>query len=515
MTGNTYSIITPNIYETFKDGNDFEYILDNYIIEKYTDDMVKREYLLSLPKKEKRLKTLSLRTNDSYEWSTLVDKITGNKVSNVDHLKQIIKDFREFIKRAKVEDKLFGEVMTPLDELAKPMVDLVDKYDSNFWKSPKKVLDSSAGIGTFLVICAAKFMNGLKNYPGLDDPEYRFKYIVENCLYYGELQSGNVSLWLSVIDPYDEYITNTFWGSFLSDDFDLHKNKVWTVDKFDLIVQNPPYNQVDKNVVDNKRGSKIKTQPIWNKFVNKSISILSKGGYMVMVHPGGWKDSEGIFKETQNLLKERQLLELNINDESMGVKVFGETTSFDYYILKNVDNYTKTKIISNDSVTFVDISKLEFIPSKYFEIYEKILAKDNDEKCLVIHSYSSYETRKEYMSREKSNTNIYPCVYTVLKDETINLFWSNNNSNGHFGIPKVIWSNGKASSPIVDIDGKYGLTQFSYAIVDDVENLDDIKRVMCSEKFQNFMKSCDMNSGNRFNRKVLSMFKKDFWREFI
>ena len=34
-----------------------------------------------------------------------------------------------------------------------------------------------------------------------------------------------------------------------------------------------------------------------------------------MVHPGGWKDLDGIFKETQNLLKERQVLELNINDE--------------------------------------------------------------------------------------------------------------------------------------------------------------------------------------------------------
>lgn len=514
MIGTTYSVICPDIYETFKDGNDFEHIIDNYIIETHSDDPQKRDYLLSLSKREKRLKALSLRTKDLYDWSSLINKITGSRVSNVDHLKQIIKDFREFIKKAKVEDKIFGEVMTPLDELARPMVDLVEKYDADFWKTPKKVLDSSAGIGTFLVICAAKFMNGLRDYPGLEDPEIRFKFIVENCLYYGELQSGNASLWLSVIDPYDEYITNTFWGSFLSEDFDKHQKLVWKVDSFDLVIQNPPYNKVDKKFVEINKG-KIKTQPIWQDFVQKSIKILKEGGFMVMVHPGGWKDSDGIFKETQNLLKERQVLELNINDERKGFQLFGETTSFDYYILKNCKNYTKTKIVSGNIESIIDISKMDFIPSSHFDLYDKLLAKDDEDKCIILHSYSSYETRKPYMKKERTDDYVYPCVYTVQKDETINLFWSNINSNGHFDLPKVIWSNGKASTPIVDSDGKYGLTQFAYAIVDDISNLENIKKAMCSDKFQSFMKSCDMNSGNRFNRKVLSMFKKDFWKEFI
>ncbi len=59
MVGTTYSVICPDIYETFKDGNDFEHILDNYIIETHSDNPQKRDYLLSLPKREKRLKALS------------------------------------------------------------------------------------------------------------------------------------------------------------------------------------------------------------------------------------------------------------------------------------------------------------------------------------------------------------------------------------------------------------------------------------------------------------------------
>jgi len=283
--------------------------------------------------------------------------------------------------------------------------------------------------------------------------------------------------------------------------------------RYDIIVANPPYSKVDKKFVEINKG-KIKTQPIWQDFVKKSINNLKEDGYMVMVHPGGWKDSDGIFKETQNLLKERQVLELNINDDRKGFQLFGKTTSFDYYILKNCKNYTKTKIVCDNIETIIDISKMDFIPSSHFDLYDRLLAKDRDDKCLVLYSRSGYGTDKAHMSREKTIENIYPCVYTVLKDETINLFWSNTKSNGHFNVPKVIWSNG-TSTPIVDMFGEYGLTQFAYAIVDDVSNLENIKKAMCSDKFQNFMKSCNMNNGNRFNRKVLSMLKKDFWKEFI
>ena len=42
--------------------------------------------------------------------------------------------------------------------------------------------------------------------------------------------------------------------------------------------------------------------------------------------------------------------------------------------------------------------------------------------------------------------------------------------DGHFDIPKVIWSNGLGTYPIIDEDGKYALTQFSYGIIDDKGN---------------------------------------------
>ena len=528
MIGATYSTICPDIYETYKDGDDFEHIIDNYIIETHSDDSYQKDYLLSLPKREKRLKALSLRTRDLYDWSSLIDKITGSRVSNVDHLKQIIKDFREFIKMAKVEDKIFGEVMTPFDELARPMVDLVEKYDTDFWKSPKKVLDSSAGIGTFLIICAAKFMNGLKDYPGLEDPEVRFRFIVEKCLYYGELQSGNASLWLSVIDPYNEYITNTFWGSYLSDKdgkynselngvFDKHMKEVWKVDNFDLIIQNPPYSyfkETDKNI----SSKNPKTQPMWQFFVQKSIKILKEGGFMVMVHPGGWRDINGVFKETQNLLKERKILELHMFSFKSGLDMFKAKTNFDYYILKNEknDGYITEIHCENGTIERLNLLDLDYIPGENISMINNLFAK-NDEELINIISDSSYHTqqgeKKGFLSKIKTDEFNLPVVYMVsYKNEPS--FWYSCVDKGHFNRRKVIWANG-SSGVIIDENGDYGLTQFSRAIVDDIENLEKIKKALESDKFIKEVMLFKDGLGHKYNNKVISMLKKDFWKDFI
>ena len=148
------------------------------------------------------------------------------------------------------------------------------------------------------------------------------------------------------------------------------------------------------------------------------------------------------------------------------------------------------------------------------ELFNSIIAKENEEKVNLIHSYSSYETRKPWISNELTEEYCYPIIYTTQKDGTINLKYSSTNQNGHFGISKVIWSNGVASSLVMDLEGQYGLTQFSYAITDSEENLHKIYQAMNSEKFINLMKFAD-GKQHKYKYKVISTFRKDFWKEFI
>ena len=91
--------------------------------------------------------------------------------------------------------------------------------------------------------------------------------------------------------------------------------------------------------------------------------------------------------------------------------------------------------------------------------------------------------------------------------------YSSRNDKGHFGIPKVIWSNGGATVPLVDAEGKYGMAQFSYAIADEPENLPKIKKALENEKFLELMSKVSFSS-HKYNYKVISCLKKDWWRKF-
>ena len=134
------------------------------------------------------------------------------------------------------------------------------------------------------------------------------------------------------------------------------------------------------------------------------------------------------------------------------------------------------------------------------------------EKIVLLHN-CDYHNQRPYMSKEEGNGFIYPCVYLTYKDGSKQVLYSNINK-GHFGIPKVIFSQG-ISSPIIDELGEYGLMNFAYGIVDDVENLPHIQKALLNPEFIKLMSFSWGVSGQNYNPKVIALFRKDFWKEFI
>jgi hypothetical protein len=136
------------------------------------------------------------------------------------------------------------------------------------------------------------------------------------------------------------------------------------------------------------------------------------------------------------------------------------------------------------------------------------------EKVNILHDWSMYETRKIYMNKLKTDNYKYPCIYTITQKDGACYLYSNENK-GHFGIPKVIWSNGAGTYPIIDDKGIYGLTQFAYAIVDKKQNLQKIKDAMNNKNFINLMKYLNFKKDNKYNYKIIALFKKDFYKYFL
>jgi hypothetical protein len=279
--------------------------------------------------------------------------------------------------------------------------------------------------------------------------------------------------------------------------------------RFDVLVGNDPYQE--------KVGPN-KTEPLWNKFFFKRISLLKEGGYLSLIHPSGWRNITGKFKDVQNTIRSKKVKFLSIHNEKDGMSTFGAETRYDYYVIQNIDSDGgKTTVRFQDGeVKNIVLDKMEFIPNGGIDLLNKLIAKDGEETVEMIHSYSDYETRKSWMSKSQTNEFTYPVVYTVDYLSQPTFHYSLTNQKGHYGKPKVIWSNGRISSigNYIDANGEYALTQFAYAIVDDVENLENIKNALDSKKFKNLMELCAVGQLT-VNHKVVAKFKKDFWREFI
>ena len=433
-------------------------------------------------------KTLELQKSDEY-------------LTNLDELVIL---FRKYVEVADVEKKTLGEVMTPITLVEQ----MLDTLPSEVWCNPNlKWLDPCAGVGTFPSIVVQRLMKGLENV--IPNPEKRYNHIIENMIYVCELQDKNLFVFNCVFDLGDSNATNSYCGSFLDENFDKHMSDVWGVDKFDIVIGNPPYQM-------SSDGEK-KTTPIWQYFVEKSFSFLNENGYLCMVHPDGWRKVNGKFKQVQNLLKTKQVLYLELHDTKDGIKTFGAETTYDFYCVRNVENknfITKIKCVDG-VIENVDLNTMDFIPNGKFSEFNKLIAKNDEERVQIINDYSyGVNIPQPHMSNNMVGDFKYPCVYTTLKDGTINAKYTNDKTKGHFGIPKVIWSNGRATSAIVDEDGTYGLTQHSYGLVDEKENLEYIKKALISPKFLELISFSDGGT-HKYNHKTIGTFRKDFYKQFL
>ena len=420
-----------------------------------------------------------------------------------DHLCYIVSHIREYVRVGEVEKKEHGEVMTPLWLVE----EMLGKLPEHVWSDPSlKWLDPCNGCGVFPSIVISRLMDGLKE--SIPDQRERYRHIIENMIHVCDIQAKNCFLHMVAFDPKDLFDMNIHCGSFLDEDFDKVAKDIWGVEKFDVIIGNPPYQEL-------KPGYK-KSKAIWNDFVDKSIDLLDEFGYLNFVHPSGWRNQKGKWDKLQKKMLSRNITYLEIHDVENGKKTFGAATRYDWYVLQNKNYDGKTEIKCQDGALIeFDMSGLSFIPNGKFSDIFSLFAKPGEEKVKLI-SDSSYHTQRDFMKLEKSAINKFPCVMNIGKDDVVSkIWWSDTNKNGHFGEKKVIFGR-FGENVYIDTSGEYGLCQDARGIVDDEETLPKVKKAMQSKRFVELMKNCDVGGlGTIYNHRIIALFRKDFWKEFI
>ena len=300
------------------------------------------------------------------------------KLLNIDT--SILNTINNFLNVKEKEKHLFGEVFTNIELI----LEMLDKLPNKVWNNPNLIwLDPANGIGNFPIIIYYKLMEGLKNINGFTNTKYRSKHIIEKMIFMVEINPSNIKICKKLFNIIDSKSKpNIYNKNFL-------EWSVKTDKKFNIIIGNPPYNEGGTGRTTGSR------QPFWPKFIDSSMNLITKDGYLLFITPKGWRkpyninNSKNIGRILLNFINEGSMYYINMTD-----RIIENFPPIDYYI------YTKQKKINtiidssfNNINTvgysinlnkFIDNSKTNFIPSimnkNIMSILSKLFKKYNKNK---------------------------------------------------------------------------------------------------------------------------------------
>lgn len=340
-----------------------------------------------------------------YLFNQNVNLIYNSVVENPEIIGNMLKNLMElidsYLKPSNTEKKMLGEVFTSL----KLVEEMLDKLPKEVWSDPNlKWLDPANGIGNFPVIIVKNLMEGLKEWQ--PDSELRLKYILENMIYVCELQSKNMFIYLQLFDPQNKYNMNFYRGSFLDEGFS-EVMKEWRVEKFDIVVGNPPYQESNENGKTKTGGANLYT-----KFIRKSFDKLLKDkGYLLFITPPTWMNTGS---NEIDIFSKNQIVYLNIEECS---KYFPNVGSkFSYFNIKKDNIINETKIICKfnnyiyeSEILLKDFNYLPMLLDKRtLDIYEKMSKYDKNDFNILF----KFDHRRDFISKNKDDEYVYKLKHT-------------------------------------------------------------------------------------------------------
>ena len=390
-----------------------------------------------------------------------------------------------------------GEVFTPQSLIN----EMLDKLPKDVWKNKDyKWLDPANGIGNFPIIAYQKLMNGLQDV--IKDKRERSEHIIKNMLYMVELDPDNIIISKKIFGE----DANIFCGNFLSMDL----KKVTGIDKFDIIMGNPPWNDIKEG---KREGTNSGSKTLWDKFIKKSFNLLTKNGYFGFINPANWRGL-GLLHNLWDIISKLQLLYLNIYSKKDGNKYFNVGSRFDLYVVQNKSNTKQTEIIDVlGEKHLIKIDELPFLPNYDYKIFEKILT--SEDKGIDVLYGTNYHTQKKQIIKDKKTAEFkYPVVHSITK-EGITYWYSNTDKKGHFGESKVILNFNEyqySHKEQNDYEGKLGMSQISFGIpIKSKQEGDDILKAINTPEFKEIILSTKWGAFQTDYR-MFKYFKKDFWK---
>lgn len=419
-------------------------------------------------------------------YASIKDNMGKNKNALIYDMDTInIQDkIEQYLPVRKIEKDLYGEVFTPQSLIE----EMLGKLPKSVWSNPDlKWLDPANGIGNFPMIAFKMLDEGLSKVAGYENKTKRQNHIIKNMLYMVELNEKNVAISRKIFGK----DANIFCGSFLNkSDDDVNKDiiKKFGVEKFDIIMGNPPYSN-RFNTGDNKP---------YICFTFVSIGLLKDNdSNLVFITPESIYDYITINKRIKQKCKIYQLdnmlniTYLNINTKYLQGLFNGVGSTFLYFVINN-------KTYKNNTFVFIDNDKPIKMNLKNYESLNKIRLEVNEDLLKINKKiYGNKKTftfekatfdgkqrriRKEHhdkgiVRKKESDIYKYKIISNILenkdddnKDDDFEVYYYNNKDKDYDKKRIIVMEGPSYLKPRILKASKYTLADNIYYSVCDNEN---------------------------------------------
>ena len=299
--------------------------------------------------------------------------------SLLDRPKELLELIGDCLKPKAIEKKTFGEVFTPMDFINDKMLKDIEEYwmkkhNENIWTNEKLTwYDPATGMGNYPIAIYYKLMEGLKI--KIPNEIERKKHIIEKQLYMGELNKKNCFIVRQIFNINNEYKLNLYEG----DTLNVKLNEVFGKNKFDIIIGNPPYNEVLTSV-----GAK----PLYHKFIEYYVNKCNMLSFIV---PSRWfAGGKGLDKFREMMINRTDILYIKHYDNAC--KIFGNSVDIkggvNYFLID--DTYNGLCVYNGSKVKFNTFDVI--LDSKYYGLVNKFVEYSKITKYYISQDYYKIQT---------------------------------------------------------------------------------------------------------------------------
>ena len=396
----------------------------------------------------------------------------------------------------------YGIVYTP-HNLVDKVLDLIPE---KYFKNPQFTwLDIGAGNGAFSINLYNRLYKNLSE--KIKDDGMRKNHILKNMLYMIEIYEPHIKYLEILFSREANIIDIDFFSELIKvkNTITNHNNKNILIPNFNFIIGNPPYNI--SGAIKTPTNSKIKKtddgKAIYVNFINKSLDLLCKGGFLNFIIPSLWlkPDKAGLYKKLTNL----KIHKLNCLSTTETYRLFNykaQTPTCYFFIENNNSDSANNLIKIYDKIeeTYIDyILKFNYpIPTLGISVINQFLKIVERTECIKI--YKTSTPSKKTILRETSNEeekfdgnisillnykNIQTCIFDNNKqkssvDQISSPKFVYNYSNipqQYYGIPKLILAHKMYGMPYLDLSGEYGISsRDNYVITLNDYSLDELRQ---------------------------------------